>query len=122
MSEAFNDQSPPPVDPTAGEEANEVAAQARRDLEAELSSGNATLEDVFEQSDTERDSVGDAGAPHRPIGHMHIGAALLALPNIGETHTDQILNSAGLTRDRHIDSLGDDERTDLLDLVEAYDS
>ena len=109
---------PPPVNPEIGEIANEEATQARRDIEANLTNGNITLEDVFQLADNEKAE----DSPHRIVGHMHIGAALLALPHIGETNTDNILNTVGLTRDRHIASLGDNERDDLLDLVEAYDA
>jgi hypothetical protein len=104
-----------PATPGEGEIANEEVAQARRDIEAELNVGSMDPTDVFEQSDNERKE----GTTHRVVGHMHIKAVLAAY--FSNDIADQILNSAGLAPDRHVDTIGDQERNDLMDLVEAYE-
>jgi hypothetical protein len=99
--------------PGEGELANEEVSQARRDMETSLKNGSADLSTVFSQSDEEH------GSSHRVIGHMHIAAVLEALPHIGTTRANEVLEKVGIERDRHIDTIGSDERQQLIDAVNS---
>jgi hypothetical protein len=104
----------PEPDPALGEAAAEEAAAARRDIESQLADGSLTITDVFEMSDQEAGQ-----SSHRIVGHMHLRAALLALPHIGEVKADEILEEVGLEGDRHIDTIGDNEQQTIAEAVEA---
>jgi hypothetical protein len=101
----------PPLDQEAGAEAEAEAEAGRRDLKTALSSGELTLQGLFDASDSES---GDSG---RVAGHMHIRAALLALPHIGDTKADAILDSVGIAGDKHVDAIGSDQRKKLEEAV-----
>ena len=101
-----------PLDQQEGATAHAEAEAARRDIKAALASGELTLAGVFEAADAEPN-----GESHRVVGHMHIRSALLALPNVGTVRADHLLEEAGLAGDRHIASLGSQQREKLLELV-----
>lgn len=105
-----------PASPETGEVANEVTAQARRDLESGLRSGDVMLEDLFMQSDSEKGE----GAEHRVVGHMHVGAAIAA--SLNDSDAAEILSQMdGVEHNTHIDALDSDQRNELIDLMEAYE-
>jgi hypothetical protein len=103
----------PPVDQYAGSEASAEAAQARREIEAQLADGSLSLADVFEMNDQE------SGDSERIVGHMHIRAALLALKGIGDVKADAILAEVGIEGDRHIASLGSKQQAELAAAADA---
>lgn len=109
----LHDGTASPVDQAQGTESASEAAQARRDIEGQLTDGSLTLTDLFQMSDAE------TGDSHRTVGHMHLRAALLALPGIGEVKADAILAEVGIKGDRHIDSLGSKQREKLAAAVDA---
>jgi hypothetical protein len=104
----------PPPDPAAGEQAAQAAEAARRDVESQLSSGSLDLTGLFAMNEQER----TAGGP-RHVGHMHLRAALLALPHIGEKKADEILTEVSIPADRHIDDIGTQEQQKLSEAVAA---
>lgn len=104
----------PEPDPAAASLANEEVSAARRDIETQLADGSLTTDDVFQMSESEATS----GA-HRVVGHMHVRAMLLALPGIGETRADEILDEVGIEGDRHVDTLGVDEQEEIAAAVAA---
>ena len=104
----------PTPDQAAAEKAAQAAATARQDLEAQLTAGTLTLEGLFQQSEAE-----PKGDSHRVVGHMHVKAALVALPNIGDTKADAILATLGMDHDKHIDALGTTEQSAIIAAVAA---
>lgn len=104
----------PEPDQAAASLAAQEAAAARQDIESQLSDGSLSITDVFQMSDQE---IGETS--HRIVGHMHIRAALLALPHIGDVRADEILEEVGIEGDRHIDTIGDDEQDEIAEAVRA---
>jgi ribosomal protein S13 len=51
---------------------------------------------------------------------MHLRGALIALPKIGEVKADSILDELGWSADRHIDTLGVNQREQLIEAVAAH--
>lgn len=104
----------PPPNPEEGAAAESEAAEARRTVLSAMANSELGLEDLFRLVDEE--------GPKHQIGHIHVRAALLALPYIGEAKSDEILEAMGLPHDRHIDVLGPDERFAIIELaaVEAH--
>ena len=102
----MSDTALPPPDPAAGEAAEQKADQARAAATEQLKAGTMTLEELFQASDAETEQ--------REIGHMHVKHALEALPKIGETKADEILRNLNIPGDRHLDTLGSHERTQLI--------
>lgn len=102
----------PPPDPAVGNEANQQASQARRSALQELTDGSITLEELFTAVDQEE--------PHHQLGHMHLRAALLALPHVGEKRADAILEAVEVEGDRHIDTIGTRQQAAIISLVESY--
>lgn len=102
----------PTPDPAEGRAASEEAAQARRDAEEALRSGTMRLEALFTQVDAESEEQG-----HKVYGHMHLRAALLALPFIGEKKANEILDNLGLAHDVHLAQLGDNQRQAVIQAV-----
>ncbi len=96
----------PAPDPAEGAAAESQAAEARSSALGELSEGDLTLEELFRAVDDEE--------PAHQLGHIHVRAALLALPQIGETRADEILEAVGLEGDRHLDTIGSLEQEALL--------
>lgn len=101
----------PPPDPAAVNAAAQAAAQAREAVEEQLTAGTLDLAGLFAQVDAETD--------HHVIGHMHVRAALLALPKIGDVKANAILDWLGIKHDEHIDVLGATQRQDLANAVAA---
>lgn len=99
----------PPPDQPAASAAAQAANQARDTAEAALKDGTLDLTGLFAQVDGETD--------HHPIGHMHVKAALLALPKIGEAKASEILTATGIAADEHLDVLGPNQRTALAEAV-----
>jgi hypothetical protein len=104
----------PTPDPAAGEAAAQEAAQARQDIEAKLGDGSMTLTDLFGMSDQE------SGDSHRVAGHMHVKAALIALPHIDEVRANEILDAAGVAHDHHIDAVGSEQRSQIETAAASY--
>lgn len=103
----------PAPDPAEGQAAASQAAAARRDFSEALSNGEMSLLGLFEMAGDETANQ----QTERPAGHMHIRAALLALPKIGEKTADRILSEVGIQGDRHIDSIGTQQRDALTRAV-----
>lgn len=103
----------PPPDPAEGEAALIQADEARTAASNELSEGSLTLEELFAQVDEE--------GPRKQLGHMHLRHALVALPHIGETRADEILETVGLEGDRHLDTVGSHEQESLLEEASKYE-
>jgi hypothetical protein len=101
----------PTPDPAEGAAAEAHAAQARRSALAAVSAGSVTLAELFDQVEAEE--------PKHQLGHIHLRAALLALPHIGEIRADRILDEAGLASDTHLAELGIHQRAGLIALAEA---
>lgn len=97
------------LDPNVGAAAESAAEQARRDARQALTDGGLNLHGLFEMADQEKDEEGS-----RVIGHMHLRGALLALPWIGETKADAVLEECGLEADRHVASLGSHQRDQII--------
>lgn len=103
----------PVPDPAVGHAAETAADEARRAAEQSLKDGSLDLAGLFSQVDAED----DAGT--RTYGHMHIRAALLALPHIGDVKANKILDELGIKHDEHLDVLGSQERQDIINAVQA---
>ena len=99
----------PTPDPAVGHAASLAAEEARDGVEANLKSGTVDLSGVFQQVDAE-------GTKH-VVGHMHARAALLALPHIGETKANEILDGLGIKHDEHLDALGSSQRAAIIQAV-----
>lgn len=101
----------PPPDPAKGSAAAQDANVRRDEVRDMLTDGALTLAEVF----TEVESESKDG--HFVIGHMHVRGALIALPRIGEKKADEILAGLGIEPDRHLASIGSDQRKALLQEV-----
>jgi len=101
----------PPPDPAEGAAAEAQAAEARANALAELSAGSLTLAELLVQVEGEE--------PHHQLGHIHVRAALLALPHIGEVRADEVLASLGLEPGRHLASLGREQQVLLCENAAA---
>jgi hypothetical protein len=99
----------PPPNPEEGAAAEAQAAEARRSALDELTAGSLTLGELFDEVELED--------PKRQLGHIHLRAALLALPHIGETKADEIIAAVNLERDRHLDTIGVEQQAHLERLV-----
>lgn len=95
----------PPPDPAEGNAASVAASEARDAAEQQLKSGTLDLPGLF--------AAADAETGHHTIGHMHVKAALLALPHIGEVRSARILDDLGIKHDEHLDVLGAEQRQAL---------
>lgn len=104
----------PTPDPAEGSTANEEVSAARRDVETQLGDGSLSIDDLRQMSEAEATT-----GSHRVVGHMHIRAALLALPHIGETRADEILDEVGVDGSRHIDDLGTHQVAEIAAAVRA---
>jgi hypothetical protein len=102
------------LDQAEGSTAASETATARRETLGQVSDGSLGLEDLFQMADSEE---GDSG---RVIGHMHIRAALLALPGIGDKKADAILDDVDVEGDRHIATLGSNQRDQLVAAVAEH--
>jgi hypothetical protein len=102
------------LDQAEGTTASSETATARREALGQVSDGSLALNDLFQMADSES---GDSG---RVIGHMHIRAALLALPGIGEKKADAILTEVDVEGDRHIATLGSNQRDQLVQAVAEH--
>lgn len=102
------------LDQAEGTTAASETATARREIEGQLADGTLTLDDLFEMGD------GESGDSHRVIGHMHVRAALLALKGIGEVKADAILKEVGIDGDRHVATLGSNQREQLATAVDEH--
>lgn len=101
----------PPPDPAAGNAAS-VAADAARDVaEAALKDGSLNLDGLFAQVDAETGK--------HVIGHMHVKAALVALPHIGEVKAAKILTETGINGGEHLVQLGAQQRVALTEAIAA---
>lgn len=96
----------PPPDPAEGAAAEAQAAEARASALAELTAGSLTLAELFAQVDAEE--------PKHQLGHIHVHAALLALPHIGEVRAGQLLDDIGVPYSRHLAALGDAQQRWLV--------
>jgi hypothetical protein len=99
----------PTPDPEQGAAAEAQAAEARRSALDELRVGSLTLAELFDEVEHED--------PKHQLGHIHVRAALLALPHIGEVKADEIIAALNLTRDRHLDTIGLEQQFKLEELV-----
>lgn len=106
----------PEPNPEAGSLANEEVSQARRDAQEALSEGKMRLEALFTQVNRERDEKG-----HRVYGHMHVKAALMALPHIDEKRASDILADLGFDGTTRLDQVGDRQRDILIELARTFD-
>jgi S13-like protein len=101
----------PPPDPAEGNAASVAASEARDAAEQQLKSGALDLPGLF--------AAADAETGHHTIGHMHVKAALVALPHIGEVKAARILAELAIAGDEHIDVLGGKQRQALQAAVAA---
>jgi hypothetical protein len=106
--------SRPALDQAEGTTAASDQAQARRELLAQASDGSLTLDDLFQAADQE-----DSG-DHRIAGHIHLRAALLALPGIGDAKADAILEEVGVDGEKHLAAVGARQRKQLADAVQEH--
>lgn len=97
----------PAPDPAEGEAAEAAANKERDEAVEALSGGSYTLAELFENVDKEGE--------HHVLGHMHVRAALLALPGIGDVKADAILSDLGIEGSEHLDVLGSDERAAIIE-------
>lgn len=97
----------PPPNPAEGRAASEQAAQARRTALHALTMGQLTLQALFE--------LVEAEWPKHQLGHIHVRAALEALPHIGEVRSARILTDLGIPYTEHLDVLGPIQRERLLE-------
>lgn len=104
----------PEPDPAQGAAAEAQATEARRTALRAVTFGSVTLAELFAQIDTEE--------PKHQLGHIHLRSALLALPHIGEVKADEIIAALNLTRDRHLDTIGSEQRAKLEVLVSAIEA
>jgi hypothetical protein len=103
----------PVLDQAEGTTASSETAAARRETLGQVTDGSLGLADLFQMAE------GESGDSGRIIGHMHIRAALLALPGIGDKKADAILADVGVEGDRHIATLGSNQRDALVAAVAA---
>lgn len=101
----------PPPDPAEGAAAEAQAAEARASALAELTAGSLTLAELLVQVEGEE--------PKHQLGHIHVRAALLALPHIGTVKADELLAGLSLEPDRHLASLGSEQARLLCENVAA---
>lgn len=103
----------PPPDPEQGAAAESQAAEARASALEALTEGAITLQDLFARVVAEE--------PHRQLGHIHVRAALLSLPHIGEKRADEILDALGIPPHRHLDAIGTRERELVYEAISKYE-
>lgn len=101
----------PPPDQPGATAAAQAANKARDAAESALKDGTLDLAGLFAQVDAE------TGNP--VIGHMHVKAALVALPGIGEVKAEAILAEVGVPAGEHLDVLGVNQRAALTEAVAA---
>lgn len=120
--DAMTDSALPPPDQHAASEAAREANARREEAERLLSDGSTTIEELFAEVDAERERdlhLGE-GDQHRHLGHMHLRAALLAVPHIGEVKADQIIEAAGLKGDQRLDDIGSRQQAHVVELVAQH--
>lgn len=100
----------PAPDQPAATAAAAAANAARDSVVAQLSAGTMTLDSLFSLVDGETKPV---------LGHMHLRAALIALPKIGEVKADKIIADLGLKSDEHLDVLGSQQRKAIAEALAA---
>lgn len=98
----------PPPNQREGATAHSEAEAGRREMKKALSTGGMTLQGLFDASDSE-----EKGQP-KIAGHMHLRAALLALPKIGDKKANKILDGLGLAHDTHVAKVGKRQRKAVI--------
>ncbi len=98
---------PPALSPDQRQAALEKAAQARRtraELKERLKMGSLTFEDLLKQA--ERDEV---------VGKMKVLAMLESLPGLGKVKARRIMEEIGISENRTLHGLGDQQRKKLFE-------
>ncbi|MDA8048039.1 MAG: integration host factor, actinobacterial type [Actinomycetota bacterium] len=101
---------PPALTPEQRQAALEKAAQARRtraELKERLKMGSLTLEELFSQA--ERDEV---------VAKMKVLAMLESLPGVGKVKARRIMDEIGISENRTLHGLGDQQRKKLFEKLE----
>jgi S13-like H2TH domain len=98
---------PPALTPEQRQAALEKAAQARRtraELKERLKMGSLTLEELFAQA--EHDDV---------VAKMKVLAMLESLPGVGKVKARRIMEEVGISENRTLHGLGDQQRKKLFE-------
>jgi signal recognition particle GTPase len=98
---------PPSLSPDQRQAALEKAAQARRaraELKERLKMGSLTFEDLLEQA--EHDEI---------VGKMKVLAMLESLPGLGKVKARRILDEIGISENRTLHGLGEQQRKKLFE-------
>ena len=102
---------PPTLSPEARQAALEKAAVARRaraELKDRLKMGSLTLREVL-----------DAGDKDDVVGKTKMLTILESLPGLGKVKARRLMDQIGIADTRRVKGLGDNQRTKLLEIVEA---
>ncbi len=102
----------PSPDQAAASEAASEAAHARSDALREVSAGTLTLAGLYERINVEERPV---------LGHIHVRAALLAHPHIGDVKADAIIEALGVKPGEHLERLGSRQR-DMIEQLAASEA
>ena len=100
---------PPQLSDEARQAALAKAAEARRvraEIKQRLKMGSLTLAELLEQSDDDM------------VAKMKVLAALESLPGVGKVKARRTMEEIGISENRRIRGLGDNQRAKLL---EAFD-
>ncbi len=98
---------PPSLSPDQRQAALEKAAEARRkraELKERLKMGSLSFEDLLKQA--ERDEV---------VGKMKVLAMLESLPGLGKVKARRIMEEIGISDNRTLHGLGDQQRKKLFE-------
>ena len=98
---------PPSLSPDQRQAALEKAAQARRaraELKERLKMGSLTFEDLLKQA--EQDEI---------VGKMKVLAMLESLPGLGKVKARRILDEIGISENRTLHGLGEQQRKKLFE-------
>ena len=98
---------PPSLSPDQRQAALEKAAQARRaraEIKERLKMGSLTFEELLAQA--ERDEV---------VGKMKVQAMLESLPGLGKVKARRIMDEIGISENRTLHGLGDQQRKKLFE-------
>jgi hypothetical protein len=99
--------TPPVLTAEQRQAALEKAAQARRvraELKERLKMGSLTFEDLLKQA--EREEI---------VGKMKVLAMLESLPGLGKVKARRIMEEIGISENRTLHGLGDQQRKKLFD-------
>jgi hypothetical protein len=99
---------PPELSDEARQAALAKAGEARRaraEMKQRLKMGSLSIEELLERSDDDM------------VGKMKVLAVLESLPGVGKVKARRMMEDIGISENRRVRGLGDNQRTQLLEIL-----